>query len=473
MATGRPVVEGAPGIAGLQGEASSLISRVSSAVNRISMTGSVALIIVAGEWTGLARAALGAPVYAAALDIGLVLLFLAVMGRAVRAGTWRRGGVLAALVAVYFVVAAIEILNPNVPSLRAGLEGFRKTAFTAIAFAIVALSPMGDSGRFYRIVAVGSVPAFLMAVRQFFAPALLDLQILETSGISPITFHSAGLLRAFSPTAGPFHLGILAAAVLVISLVAARSGSRLWLVSATLAAVALGLTVTRANLVGAVVAVVLVSLLFPRPATRRMNLVQAVPVGAAAALAVLFAIGTISVSPGSPGSTPSEPGASSPPSSSPPTIGEVVEGLANPLTDRNLQFRFGYWAEYVQAVLERPLTGYGTSAAADGFDHFYEGTGKKNFEPHSLYFKAALEMGVGGLLLLSAILGYALARAAIKARSGEEAGVFAVGILAIFAVSGFSGPMLDAYPANILFWATCGWCIRQGQATPAAVLSRR
>jgi hypothetical protein len=199
-----------------------------------------------------------------------------------------------------------------------------------------------------------------------------------------------------------------------------------------------------------------------------MNLVQAVPAAAAAALAVLFAIGTISPPSGDPGSVPPQAGASSPPTAQPPSIGEVVEGVANPLTDRNLQFRFGYWADYLQAIIERPITGYGTSAAADGFDHFYEGTGKKNFEPHSLYFKAALELGIGGFVLLMAILGYALRRAVIRARSGDEAGVFAVGILAVFVVSGLTGPMLDAYPANVLFWATCGWCVREGQAARGA-----
>ena len=81
----------------------------------------------------------------------------------------------------------------------------------------------------------------------------------------------------------------------------------------------------------------------------------------------------------------------------------MVKGVTNPLGDTSLKFRFGYWKAYLQAIAENPVVGYGTSAAADGFDRDYAGTGKRNFEPHSMYLKPALEMGVGGLVIFVAI----------------------------------------------------------------------
>ena len=91
------------------------------------------------------------------------------------------------------------------------------------------------------------------------------------------------------------------------------------------------------------------------------------------------------------------------PSPTKDTIGDVVKGVTNPLEDTSLKFRFGYWKAYLQAIAENPLVGYGTSAAADGFDRDYVGTGKRNFEPHSMYLKPALEMGLLGFALFIAI----------------------------------------------------------------------
>lgn len=440
------------------------LGRLSSAVRALSGTDILALIIAAGAWTGLARAAIGAPWYAVVLDV--LVAGLAVLVAIRQRRDWRRIGPLGLLVLGLVGFAAVEILNPNVPGLRAGLEGFRKTAFTAAAFFIVALWPNADGPRFYRIVALGLIPAFLMAIRQFVAPTALDLQILGTSGISPITFHSGGVLRAFSPTAGPFHLGILAGAALIASLVILRRPSKTWLLVAIVASVALGLSLTRANLVAAFGSAVLVALAFGGGGGRLRNLARVVPPAAAAVLSVLIAVGAVGggdATPGGPGASPAPSGPSATP---PPTIGDVVAGVADPFSDKNLRFRFAFWAEFAKAIAERPLVGYGTGAAADGFDHFYAGTGRRNFEPHSIYFKAALEMGVFGLLLVLAILGVAGWLALRRALRGEAVGIIAVGILGLFVVTGLTGPMLDAYPANLLFWATCGWCVRQPR-TPA------
>lgn len=432
--------------------------RLAAAARSLSAPDLLALIVAAGAWTGLARAAIGAPWYAAVLDVAVAALAIASLARGGR--DWRRVGLLGLLIACWIGLAAIEILNPNVPSLRAGLEGFRKTAFTAAAFFIVALWPRADGSRFYGIVAIGLVPAFLMAIRQFVSPAPLDLEILGSSGISPITFHSGGVLRAFSPTAGPFHVGILGGAALIISLVVLRRASGVWMLVSIVAAVALGLSLTRANFAAAFAAALLIAVLF-RGRGRLRNVAQLVPAGVASALAVLIAVGALGV----PGlSVP--PDASPDPSSGPtatraPTVGDVVGDLADPLSDKNLRFRFAFWADFASAIAERPIIGYGTSAAADGFDHFYQGTGRANFEPHSIYFKAALELGMIGLLLLLAILGIAAWLALRKALRGDPIGMIAFGIVLLVGVTGVTGPMLDAYPANLLFWATCGWCTRR------------
>ena len=414
----------------------------------------LAIVIVLGEWTGLARGVFGVPIYAGVLDIALVAITSVVVINLLRRRDFPRITLLTVLIAGYMLLAAVEILNPNVPSLRAGLEGYRKTAFTMLAFFVVTYSGDVDAGRFFRLVAIGSVPAFLWATRQFIAPLPAELNIVASSGISPVTFHSGQLLRAFSPTAGPFHLGILGGAIMIVGIVLAVSRGRAWLLVAACAGLALGLSLTRANIVGAIAGCAVIAITAtPFRARLRTAAYAAVPLGVAA-IAVLFAVGILSLSPPST-ATNGAPGSSPGPSTT--TLGGLVSGVENPLQDKNLQFRFAYWESYAASIVQRPLIGYGTSSAADGFDHFYQGTGSLNFEPHSVYFKAALELGLGGLLLFLAILG-SVAWSIFRAWSFDpQTSRTVLGILTLVAVAGITGPMLDAYPVNLLFWASCGW----------------
>jgi len=418
------------------------------------ITGSLAILIVLGEWTGLARGVFGAPIYAALLDISLVSITFLVAISAARRRDLPRATVLTLLIAAYMIIAAVEILNPNVPGLLVGLEGYRKTAFTMLAFFVVAYSGDTDALRFFRVIAVGSVPALLWAVRQFAAPLPVELNVIATSGISSITFHSGQVLRAFSPTAGPFHLGILGAAVMIIAILLAVSRGRTWLVVAGAAAAALGLSLTRANIIAALAACALIAVTAtPLRAKLRTAAYAAVPLSVAA-VAVLFAVGVLSLSPRS-ADNRVDAGPSTPPASG--TLDLIVSGVENPLDDKNLQFRFTFWQNFAEAIVERPVIGYGTSSAADGFDRFYQGTGSMNFEPHSVYFKAALELGLGGLVLFLGILGSVMWTVTRAWRLDRLTARIVLGLVALVAVAGITGPMLDAYPVNLLFWASCGW----------------
>ena len=421
----------------------------------------LAVLIVAGWWTGLARAVFGIPVYAGVLDVGLLALCGWVLLSAIRRRSWRpAASVLAVLIVSYMVLAAVQVLNPNVPSLIAGLEGYRKTAFTMIAFFVVALDTEGSPERFFSIVAVGSLPALLWGIRQFYFPLPIDVAIVGTADASPISFHSGLTLRAYSPTAGPFHLGILAGGVAITSLVLAGR-NRLFVAIGLIAGVALGLTLTRGNIIAAFLALCVTALMLTWE--RRGRLAVAMR-GAAIVAALIFGAslgaGLVGTPPNSAVrqaiATPTPTGATPTPEPSAPSIGDVFNGVRNPLSDKNLQYRFQYWAKYVEAFLEEPWVGYGTSSAGDGFEHFYADTERRHYDPHSLYLKPALELGIVGFLLLIAILTVATRASLRSARRHEAVGVVALGLLVLVGVSGITGPMLDAYPFNVTFWACLG-----------------
>jgi hypothetical protein len=443
----------------------------------------VGLIVVLGEWAGSARALVGAPVYAALLDVALVALAGWVGLRILKARSFRPD-LLSVLVFAYMLLALAEILNPNVPSIQAGIEGFRKTAFTMIAFFVVRYDFGGGSSRFLKVVAIGSIPAFLWAARQVVLPLPIDESIISSSGVSTITFHSGTALRAFAPTSGPFQLGLLAACVMVIAFVRARSGDsrRRWLVLAGLAAWTLGMTLTRGNVIAGVGALGLVTIVPGLsvkliPAVMRATVVAGllifgalfVVTPAAHTLPVLPNFSTAAGS-ATPVVSPTPvvsatPGVSTKPVKTPkPTPTKVAAGagpnVGHLVDPKTLELRVDYWKTFVKAITDKPVIGYGTSSAADGFGHYYQDTKSMYFQPHSLYLKPALELGVGGLLLLLAILGLAFRAAMRTLRIDRLVGSMSIGIFAVVAISGITGPMLDAYPANVLFWATCGLTAR-------------
>ena len=89
----------------------------------------------------------------------------------------------------------------------------------------------------------------------------------------------ASQLRAFSPTSGPFHLGMLAGAAVIAGLVMSRASDRRWIVPTAIAATTLALTITRAIWIGAVVGsvVAVAALLISERKERRPSLEQRGP----------------------------------------------------------------------------------------------------------------------------------------------------------------------------------------------------
>lgn len=410
----------------------------------------IASVVVLGEWNGLVRGAIGRPLLAFVLDVALaVILAYAYL-------TWRqtpqRPPVVAIDVAIlgYALMSALWIAHPNVPNMTVGLEGFRKAGFPIIAYVIVRAAALSDVGLIARIVAIGSTAAFLWGIRQFFFPLPLDFAIVSSSGISSDTFMQAGHLRSFSPTSGPFHLGMLAGVSGIAGLILAWRSSRRWIIPAAIALVALALTLARAIWIGTAIgmAATLLPALDMTRARRLMGRSDPRPgrrsVAALVGL-VILGLGLVAFV------LPASMGADR-------WMG-LLRSIIDPLNDRNLQLRFGYWAQFVDAIRANPLVGYGTSAAADGFGSIYAITGARYFYPHSIYFKPFLELGILGFaLFVTALAGIAVC-AWHGARTHTASGAIGLGTVVLVLVSGLTGPMLDAYPFNVLFWSVAGVCV--------------
>ena len=404
----------------------------------------LAAIFALGEWNGLVRAMAGGPVLGFVLDVALLAVFMkAIAGRRGVGATAQLNGI-DLLVGAYFGLALAEIFNPNVANVTVGVEGFRKSAMMCMGYFAIRASGARDAWTFVKVAAVLSIPAMLMGVRQFLWPLPFDIAIIDSSSVSSATFNEAGTLRAFSPTSGPFLFGLVASVCLIAAITAFMAGRFRWIAVAFLAFVALAMSITRANIVATAIGVIVVTITYQWSAGRK-TFALTLAVGSLFAASVATLIGSLIGG--------AEFGR---------TIAELAAG-ADPLNDRNFATRVSLWSDFMSAIATNPIVGYGTSSAADGFGVPYALAGGQYFNPHSIYFKAILEMGALGLVLLIAIL-LTLLIATVRCRDPFLRAV-GLGVFTLVVVSGISGQMLDAYPFNLAFWTLAGYVINSRQAT--------
>jgi O-antigen ligase len=120
--------------------------------------------------------------------------------------------------------------------------------------------------------------------------------------------------------------------------------------------------------------------------------------------------------------------------------------------------RLHWWKRSAQIALEHPLAGVGAGGWQKAFlasassDHRYFQVPRRNTHPHSEYAHLAVQLGVGGALLLVALFASALARAA---RLGGLEAPLAQGVVIAFAVGcALNDFLLDATEGHL--WAILG-----------------
>jgi hypothetical protein len=392
------------------------------------------------------------------LVVVLVVVLLSGRARFPAAGLW---------VILLIALAALEMIHPNIPSLGLALEGFHKFMFLALAY-FVAQAAFIDRKFLRQFAVLLIIQATILAlygVKQFVLPSDFDWRLIGYSEPgADISFTVAGHLRAFATTSGPFHLGIYLAGTIVLGVVLWPLARRWWrwgLAAALLImALGLGFTITKANWVGAVAGIGLVLLLGGRLRVLKRFLPLLAILGAVLVFVVLPAVVALDPS-----------GA----------LALALRDVLNPTRAQTFLLRAASWQQViVPAILEHPWLGYGTGAAGEGVQHNVIAAGGLGFYSHSLYFKILLEMGVLGLAGFLGLMGTVLWRgwrmqARIRDPFLRAVLLWCLGFAVAMLVSCIAGPMLDAYPGNMLFWFALGlvsrvWLLdRQGDVAPAGV----
>lgn len=418
-------------------------------ISKRTRNAAVIAMLVLLPLTSILKAFTGIRFAPLVFDLGLLFACVLHLGEGLLRGKLRAGP-LDLLLLFLWGFAALQMFNPNVPGMQAGVEGFRKFIYMSIAFYISRhLFQMPDFRLFAKSMILFSIPVTLYGIKQFIVMWPIDYRVIEMSPTSPVTFLMGGWVRPFSTMSGPFQLGLYLVVVLLLILVLLTKGQpkpwlRIGLLLLTGLQVALLLmTRTKGNWGGIVVgAIVLVLLQSRNPARAAVKLAGLAVVGGLALGLILYAAsGEIRK-----------------------VMDEAIFAITNPLEAPTFVFRMQLWTEeIIPALQDQWLLGYGTSSAGEGLQDLYEGTSSKFFYSHNLYIKVLLELGVVGFLPFLVLVGVSTLAGLRRLYRGKavqpEAAMlvqWGMAVVVAFLVAGVVIPTLDAYPANYYFWLLLG-----------------
>ena len=407
-------------------------------------------LILVALLNGLIKSITGIRYFPLALDF-VILLMLVFLGLTILYKEKPRIGIIDVLVFSFITYAFIWMFHPNIPSIEAGLEGFRKFAFMASGLFIGRYWFRTTKSIYHLVNFMLVVPTIiaLYGIKQFLFPTSLDFRLIDLSTGSSGTYLMGGHIRAFSTLSGPFHLGILlvGSALLIMGiLISGIRRSLLLYIALIIQISSLIMTVTKSNMFALVAgSLTLVMLLTRRPLR---TLIRLISLGI---IIILIVYGAFLATANSPQFK---------------TVHQGIQDLLNPVQAETFVYRLGLWQdEVLPLILESPWTGYGTGSAGEGLAFYFDGTNSIHVSAHNQYFKIIFELGIPGFLIFISFLSvcfFAIFRHRRRLKEpflkvfNSWALAFTVGIL----VSGLAGSMLDAYPVNLIYWIVLGIATR-------------
>jgi O-antigen ligase len=361
-----------------------------------------------------------------------VVLLAALQGLMTKPVGDRSNGALLLLASVIVVIAALEVLNPNVPSLEVGLVGFRKSA-TFVLGVVIGLGWRGSRMRGLRLAwwcmfLVGSLSLVVHL-------AFPSVERLVSRGAGKYTAMLSGVDRMQGLLAGPFHVSLLGA-FLVVSALAPGLVIRKGSLRVIAAAVGIGCVYFSQVRTGFVAVAVggLVMAAVTGSAQRWSNRLIAA--------AALFALAVIYIDP----------------------LTEFARRntafarlLDDGLQDRRFTARFGTWQTSVDLIDRAPFFGWGSGSAGDTLGASF--AGGQHITAHNVFLKYAVEGGViQGLLFLALCVGLLIA-----VRPRRDATRFGLAAAIPLLVFGSLGASVESLPVSLglaVIWGLCA-----GQAT--------
>ena len=341
------------------------------------------------------------------------------------------------LAAVVVCISAVEILNPNVPSLAVGLIGFRKSA-TFLLGIVIGLGWRGSRVRGLRLAWWCLFTSAVISLIVHLALPSVEQSIARRSGF--YSRHIAGFERMQGILAGPFHVSMLGAFLFISALSPSIVIAQRW-VRVTAAAVGLACVYFAQVRAGfAAIAIgALVMTLVTGSAKRWAG--RLISIAALSVLAVVFI---------------------NPLTEYALKVPALRVLVTHGLDDARFVGRYSAWTTSLDLIDRSPLFGSGAGSAGSTLDAFFFGA--QHVTPHNDFLKYAVEGGViQGLLFLLLCIGLAIA---VRPRRDPTHFGMAAGLPLLAFAS--AGSAVDAIPVSLVMAVIVGLCARKEITAPAA-----
>ena len=337
--------------------------------------------------------------------------------------------VVSPLILIFLLVGLLGILNPTVPNLKFGLEGFRLSVFYFIAFfaAWFLCNSKDDVLNLAKTLMLISLFVALYGIFQFFNPSPAEVAYFEDK-------IWGGQMQAFSTMIGNVHFAMF----MVLAGLGAISFSvnnykieRVpYKIIIFLTIVGLLFSLSRASWLAMFLGIITI-LFFSAKRMKFASFLKTMTLFSALVLLILVAMRNLDV------------------------IQKRILTLANPY-DSALLTRLQIWPDLIDRI---NLFGYGIGVA--GFNQYVNIPGLGVLWADNQFIKVALEMGYLGLFLFCLILVLIVIKGFRLSTSLEEQSLraaaiwitaFSIGI--IFKM--LTGQVLEAYPINMYFCFLAG-----------------
>ena len=324
-------------------------------------------------------------------------------------------------------IAALEILNPNVPSLSVGLVGFRKTA-TFVLGIIVGLGWRGSRLQGLRLTWWCMLTAGAVSLVVHIGFPAVAQAVPRAAG--QYTSMIGGTMRMQGLLAGPFHVSMLGVFLVLSALAPACIIRQRWLraVAAMAGLACVYLAQVRTGLLALAIGA-MVMLFVARSLDQFIYRLTAVVVLAVSGVA--FAGPIIEFA----------------------RRFELVGRILDyGLDDSRFVGRFDNWLRGWELVERSPLTGWGSGSAGDTLGQSF--LGFEHVTSHNAVLKLAIEGGLlQGILFLSLCVGLVWA-----VRPAQDPSHWGLAAATTFIVFGAVGAAQEALPVSLglaVIWGLC------------------
>jgi len=343
------------------------------------------------------------------------------------------------IVFLFLIISLLQIFNINVPELRAGLEGFRKTAYQMLGV-LLGIYFIYDEEQIEKIIKYTYlllIPLLLYGIKQFFYFSSFDYKIIDLNLASQYTMNIFGRHRAISIFSGPFHFGMFSCLMSLMSLhFFLRKGKIIYLIFFYISIFGVFFSGTRVNAIALIITIIFYFWISkPRKQIITRKLLVILTIAFVTVIIILFNFSFVV---------------------------SIFNSILNVTDDTRFLNRFSGYKKIFEAFLKKPIIGYGMGSAGDTLERNY------NWEfyvtSHNMFLKILIETGLFGIIIyiIFFFMWFKRAYNLLKYKNNwiRNFSALVVSIVVVLIINGLTSSAVEAYPINLYIWFFMGMLIK-------------